>query len=104
MIMMTLLGFWAIRTMPSQLDPPTQIPLVVVQIQWLGASAEDIETLVTTPIEQQLRTLNDLRELDSRTRNGSVSITARFDHDADMTMALDEVKQRVASIRNLPAV
>ncbi len=102
MIMMTLAGFWAIRTMPSQLDPPMHMPIVFIEIQWIGASAEDVETLVTTPIEQQLRTINDLRELESRTKNGSVSITARFEYDADMTMALDQVKQRVANIRNLP--
>ena len=102
MIMMTLAGFWAIHTMPSQLDPPMHMPLVFIEIQWIGASAEDVETLVTTPIEQQLRTINDLRELESRTKNGSVSITARFEYDADMTMALDQVKQRVTNIRNLP--
>ncbi len=103
MIMMTLAGFWAIRSMPSSLDPPMHMPVVFIEIQWLGASAEDIEKLITTPIEQQLRTTNDLRTLESNTRNGSVSITAQFEYDADMTMALDQVKQRVANIRNLPA-
>lgn len=103
MIMMTLAGFWAIRSMPSSLDPPMHLPVVFIEIQWLGASAEDIEKLITTPIEQQLRTTNDLRTLESSTRNGSVSITAQFEYDADMTMALDQVKQRVANIRNLPA-
>jgi len=101
--MMTLAGFWAIRSMPSSLDPPMHMPVVFIEIQWLGASAEDIEKLITTPIEQQLRTTNDLRTLESNTRNGSVSITAQFEYDADMTMALDQVKQRVANIRNLPA-
>ncbi|MCZ6658778.1 MAG: efflux RND transporter permease subunit [Gammaproteobacteria bacterium] len=103
MIMMVLAGIWAIRVMPSQLDPPMSLPLVFVQVQWRGASAEDIEALVTTPIEQQLRTLNDLNELASRTQNGSTRITVRFNYDADMTTALDVVKQRVANIRNLPA-
>jgi multidrug efflux pump subunit AcrB len=103
MIMMTLAGIWAIRSMPSQLDPPASFPLVFVEIQWLGASAEDIESLITTPIEQQLRTLNDLHELSSRTDNGLVKISVQFDHGTDMTMALDQVKQRVANIRNLPA-
>ncbi|NIP15509.1 MAG: MMPL family transporter [Pseudomonadales bacterium] len=102
MIMMTLAGLWAIRSMPSQLDPPASFPLVFVQIQWVGASAEDVESLVTTPIEQQLKTLNDLKELASRTENGSVAIWAQFHQGADMTLALDQVKQRVANIRNLP--
>jgi len=103
MIMMILVGFWAIRVMPSSLDPPQSYPMVYVEVQWIGASAEDLETLVTTPIEQQLRTLNELKEISSRTSNGYTFINARFNYDADMTMALDQVKQRVDNIRNLPA-
>jgi multidrug efflux pump subunit AcrB len=102
MVMMILAGIWAIRTMPSMLDPPMHFPMVHVQVSWVGAAAEDIEALVTTPIEQQLRTINDLKEINSRTVNGFTSITAHFNYDADIGQALDEVKQRVGSIRNLP--
>jgi multidrug efflux pump subunit AcrB len=102
MIMMTLAGLWAIKSIPSSLDPPMALPLIFVEVEWRGASAEDIEELVTTPIEQQLRTLNSLRELTSRTNNGAVQIRVMFDYDADMVVALDQVKQRVANIRNLP--
>lgn len=102
MIMMIMAGLWAVRTMPSMLDPPAHFPNVFVEVTWVGAAAEDIETLVTTPIEQQLRTLNDLKELTSRTINGYTFIQATFKFDADITLALDQVKQRVASIRNLP--
>jgi len=102
MIMMTLAGLWAIRSMPSQLDPPTSFPMVFVEVQWLGASAEDIESLVTTPIEQQLRSLTGLHELSSRTDNGSTTIRVQFQQGTDMTLGLDRVKQRMANIRNLP--
>ena len=102
MIMMIMAGLWAVRSMPSMLDPPANFPIVFVDVTWVGASAEDIETLVTTPIEQQLRTLNDLHELSSRTINGSTHIRVTFNYDADMTIGLDQVKQRVANIRNLP--
>jgi len=103
MIMMTLLGIWAIRVTPTQLDPPINFPVVYIDVEWLGASAEDVESLVTTPIEQQIRTLNALKEITSTTRNGSTEIRAQFEFDADMTVALDQVKQRVANIRNLPS-
>ena len=65
MIMMALAGYWAIKNIPSQLDPPAHFPMVFVQISWLGASAEDVEQLVTLPIEQQLRTVDDLANLSS---------------------------------------
>ena len=102
MIMMTLAGIWAIRVMPTQLDPPMHFPMVFVEVTWVGASAEDLETLVTTPIEQQLRTLPDLNEITSSTRNGSTFINVRFEYDTDITIAFEQVKQRVANIRNLP--
>ena len=102
MIMMVLAGIWAVRTMPSMLDPPANFPNVAIEIAWVGAAAEDMEALVTTPIEQQLRTVNDLHELRSRTVNGYTFINAEFNFNADMTLALDTVKQRIANIRNLP--
>ena len=103
MIMMIMAGIWAVRSMPSMLDPPANYPNVFIEVSWIGASAEDIEALVTIPIEQQLRTINELHELQSRTINGFTFISVQFNFDADMTIALDEVKQRVANIRNLPA-
>lgn len=102
MVMMILAGWWALRSMPTMLDPPAAFPNVYIDVSWVGASAEDLETLVTIPVEQQLRTLNDLHELTSRTINGHTHVRATFNYDADMTLALDQVKQRVASIRNLP--
>ena len=102
MIIMTLAGLWAIKTMPSQLDPPAHFPMVFTEVVWRGASAEDVESLITRPIEQQLRTLNDLQELTSRSEEGFTRIAARFSYDANISDALDQVKQRVANIRNLP--
>lgn len=103
MILFILAGIFALRTIPTQLDPPLDIPVVVVSVEWRGAAAEDIEELVTTPIEQQLRTVNALRELRSETTIGYTEIVAEFEYDADMVQALDTIKQRVDNIRNLPA-
>ena len=102
MAMMVLAGLFTMKSIPSQLDPPAKFPVVAVEVEWRGAAAEDIEELITTPIESQLRTINDLYELRSNTKNGSVRINAIFNHDADMTLSLDTVKQRVANLRNLP--
>jgi len=102
MIIMLLAGLWAVRVMPTQLDPPNNFPLVFVEIPWRGASAEDVESLLTKPIEQQLRTLPDLQELTSRSQDGFMAINVRFKHGTDLAAALDDVKQRVANIRNLP--
>jgi len=103
MVMMILIGLWTIRVMPSQLDPPADFLVVYVEVAWRGASAEDVEKLVTVPIEQQLRTVDGVREINSRTGNGATAIYVEFDYDADMSVGMDQVKQRVANVRNLPA-
>ncbi len=102
MIIMIMAGIWAIKSIPSQLDPPLAYPLVWVEATWPGASAEDVEELITLPIEHQIRTIPKLNRTFSRSIDGYVRIGAQFDFDADMTQALDQVKQRVAAIRNLP--
>jgi multidrug efflux pump subunit AcrB len=60
--------------------------------------------LVTTPIENRLRNITGLRELNSRSINGYMRILAWFHYDSDMTIALDQVKQQVGSIRKLPEI
>jgi multidrug efflux pump subunit AcrB len=102
MIAMIMAGLWALRVMPTQLDPPTEYPVIFVDVDWEGASAEDLESLVTRPIEQALQALPGLRELNSRSSFGEARLAAQLVHDADLMLALDQVKQRVASIRNLP--
>ena len=102
MVIMLLAGVWAINTIPAQLDPPQRPTMVTVEITWPGASAEDVAELVTAPVENQLRNLTGLRELNSRSVNGYMRVLAWFHYDADMVLALDQIKQRVDGIRNLP--
>jgi len=102
MIIMVLAGIWAIKSIPVQLDPPQHQPVVWIDVSWQGASAEDVAELITVPIENQIRNINGIKEVRSKTINDHTSILAEFNYDADMTFAVDQVKQRVASIRNLP--
>ncbi|MBD3647380.1 MAG: efflux RND transporter permease subunit, partial [Pseudomonadales bacterium] len=85
-----------------QLDPSVDWPVVFVRATWRGASAEDAEQLIVVPVEQQLRNLNHLREIYSVSYNGGAFVRVEFSHDADMSLATDRVKARVAQIRNFP--
>lgn len=102
MIMMTLAGIWAVRNITTQLDPAIDWPQISISVDWPGASAEDVEQLVAVPIEQELRGLTQLREMRSTSKNGNAFLFLEFMHDSDMQLALDQVKQRVANVRNLP--
>ncbi|MGM0633804.1 MAG: efflux RND transporter permease subunit [Pseudomonadota bacterium] len=102
MIMMILSGLWAATRINTQLDPSVDWPVIQVTAAWPGASAQDIEQLVVSPIEQRIRTVQGLQDMSSRTVNGSTRIYLQFTFDTDMARALGLVEDRVGQVRNLP--
>lgn len=102
MIVMLLAGLWAIMAMRVQLNPDQEQNVVEVNVTWRGASSEDVEKLVTVPLEQQLRTLSHLDYVRSVTRDAFVSVAVHFEPETDLQRAIDDVKQRVSQIQSLP--
>ena len=103
MLMMLLAGVFALAKLNTQFFPSFALEIVTVRVAWSGASAEDVETSITNPIERELRTLDNLRKLTSTSSEGAAAITLEYEEGTDMGTALDQVKERVALIRNLPA-
>ncbi|SEQ51215.1 Multidrug efflux pump subunit AcrB [Ectothiorhodospira magna] len=100
--LMLLSGSWALLKLNTQFFPNFALDFVTVQVAWTGASAEDVETGITIPLEQELRTVDGLRSLTSTSALGIASITLEFQAGTDMSLATDQVKDVVAQQRNLP--
>ncbi|TNF99275.1 MAG: efflux RND transporter permease subunit [Gammaproteobacteria bacterium] len=103
MIIMILSGVWALSQLNTQFFPDFTLETIKVRVVWRGASAEDIEDGVTNRLEESLRTLEDLRKITSTSAEGVSSVTMEFESGADMSRALDKVKENVALIRDLPS-
>ena len=103
MALMVLAGVWAISQINVQLNPDQAPRFVNVSIVWRGAAAEDVEKLVTTPVEQQLRTLGEIKTLRSYTGNGYSNVMAQLEVDAEVGQTVEKIRQRVANMRTLPA-
>jgi len=102
MIMMILAGVWALTKLNTQVFPSFALDFINVNIAWRGASAEDVETAITSPIEQELRSLNHIHKMDSISANGMSVIVLEYEEGTDMGLALDQVKEKVSLLRNLP--
>ena len=103
MVVMLLAGAASLTRLNTQTYPTYEVNLITVGVLWRGATAEDVEAAITAPLERELLNLGGLREVTSRSREGATQISLRYDEGADMGQALEEAKERVASIRNLPA-
>ena len=96
-------GLLAYLNIPKESSPQIAIPLLVVNTVYPGVSPADIETLVTRPLEEELNTISDVREMTSTSTEGYSSITVEFSTSVDMDEALQRVREKVDLARpNLP--
>ena len=99
-VALTGFGLYALVAIPKESSPEIQIPIGIVSTGLPGASALDIETLVTNKIEQGLSgNLNNLKKLTSSSREGFSSVVAEFEADADIDKSIQELKDEVDKIR-----
>jgi multidrug efflux pump subunit AcrB len=102
MVMMILAGALGLAKLNTQFFPTFAVDFVNITVKWTGATAEDVETAVTAPLEQELRALDGLKKMTSTSGEGRSSITLEYKEGTDMGSATDQVKERVALVRNLP--
>ncbi len=102
MMVMIIAGIWASSQLTRQLLPAFQLNIIEVSVQWPGAAAEDVEQSVTNPIEAALQGLNEVSSISSNSRPGESRVTLEYAESADMGSALDQVKDAVSLVRNLP--
>ncbi len=102
MLLMILAGVWAASQIAVRLNPENDRHMVNASIAWRGASAEDVEKLVTTPVEQHIKTIPEVKALWSVTRDGFSFVRIELEPDAHVQTAVDAVQQRVAQLRSLP--
>lgn len=70
MTIMLLAGLLGLDRMNVQFFPTFALDLVTVSVIWTGASSEDVEEGITSPLEQRLRTLDNLRKMTSTSTQG----------------------------------
>jgi len=89
-----MMGLISYMTMPREQDPEINFNWVIVRTILPGASAEDVEQLVTGPLEDAIRNVQDIRWVISTTRENSSNILIRF---RDLTER--EFDKRINDIR-----
>ena len=102
MAMMIMAGLWGLKQLNTQFFPTFNIDYASVQVVWSGASAGDVEELITTSLEQELRDVDFVKQMTSTSAEGISVITLEFEEGTDMGLAVDQVKERVDLARNLP--
>jgi CzcA family heavy metal efflux pump len=107
-ILVTLLlagaGALVLPSLSSDIYPPLQFPRLLVIAHSGSLPARSMMTSVTRPLEQAAMEVPGIRRVRSRTFRGASEISAQFEPRTDMALALQELQNRVAEVRQeLPA-
>ncbi|MYN29506.1 efflux RND transporter permease subunit [Duganella levis] len=104
LVMLALAGLVAAFHLPVSLFPTVSFPRAVVSLDAGDQPAEQMEMLVTRPVEEAVRRVPGVRSVRSTTSRGSAEISLNFDWGRDMTGATLEVNAAIGQILGqLPA-
>ena len=95
-LVILLLGIISIPILPIAQYPNIAPPTVTVSAEYTGASAEAVESSVTTPLEQAINGVQGLRYISSQSgSDGSSQITCTFNLDRSLDQAANDVQNAV---------
>jgi len=103
-LLVGLAGISGLRNLPVDLFPDLNYPLINIITHYPAGTAEDMEQLVTRPIENSIQGLNNLQRVSSTSAPGFSRVTVEFTWGVDVLQARQLVYGRLAQVRSsLPA-
>lgn len=90
-ILVLILGTVSFMNLKTDLLPSIDLPYVVVMTSYPGASPEEVEMVVTKPIEQLLATTSNIENVSSISRENSSTVILEFNNDVNMDSAIIEI-------------
>jgi HAE1 family hydrophobic/amphiphilic exporter-1 len=98
-----LLGFVSLSRLKIDLLPDITLPVVTITTVYPGAGPEEVETLITKPLEEAAGTVKNLDEISSYSMEGVSNIMVRFKWGTDIDLGAMDVKEKIDPvIDNLP--
>jgi hydrophobic/amphiphilic exporter-1 (mainly G- bacteria), HAE1 family len=95
-----LLGAVSAKLLPLEFLPDVEFPGVLVEVPYEGSSPEEVERLITRPIEEVLATMGGIRTMRSSSAPNRATVFVFFGWDADTTAKGVEARDKIDGIRH----
>jgi len=99
-VILVVAGAFSMYTIPVENMPTVDMGKVFIYTTYYGASAEDVEQLVTIKIEDALDGLEDVEYIQSRSFRNFSSVLVKFNDDSDYKDLYDELRFRTLNIKD----
>ena len=97
-----IFGLFSLTRLSIDLYPDIETNSIMVMTTYSGASAEDIETNVTRPLENMLNGVSDLKHITSQSKENISIITLTFEYGIDIDVATNDVRDKLDRVTTLP--
>lgn len=102
-VALIVMGLYSLTQLPIDLYPEVELPFIGVVTTYGGASASDIETNVTRPVEDALNSVSNLKEITSTSSDGLSVIFMNFEYGTNLDEASNDIRSNLGFIdRVLP--
>ncbi|MDR1495692.1 MAG: efflux RND transporter permease subunit, partial [Clostridiales Family XIII bacterium] len=95
LLIVAAFGIISYTRLPLDLFPKMDLPMQVVMTNYPNAAPNEIETMVTKPLEQQVATAENLSGITSYSMDGTSIIIAQFESGSDMNFAGLDIREKV---------
>jgi multidrug efflux pump len=99
LIFLLVAGFSAYQTIPKEAEPDVQVPIIYVNVTQRGISPEDSERLILRPLETQLKSVANIKEMRSSAYEGGGYVLLEFEAGFNGAKALADVRAKVDDAR-----
>lgn len=93
------LGFMSLRNLVVDLFPEIELPIAVVATSYQDAAPEDVENLISRPIEGAVSTVEGIDTIQSRSQTGASVVVIMFKNGTNLDQALLDVREKIDQVK-----
>lgn len=94
-----VIGIISFLRLPQELFPPITFPQITIVTEYVNAAPEEIETLITRPIEETVSSVAGLKRLESTSREGRSTIKVSFNWGQNVDFAALSVREKIDAVK-----
>src|SRR3989338_4951520 len=94
-----VIGIVSFMRMPQELFPPINFPQITIVTEYPNAAPEEIETLITRPVEEAVGSVVGLKRIESTSQEGRSTVLVSFDWGQDIDFAALAVREKIDLVK-----
>ncbi|HEY4600829.1 MAG TPA: efflux RND transporter permease subunit [Cerasibacillus sp.] len=95
------LGVVSVRSLVVDLFPKIDLPVAVIATTYEDAAPQEVENLVSRPIESAISSVEGINTIQSQSQSGNSLVLMMFNNGVDLDQALLDVRERVDQVKNM---